>query len=165
MTTETLETPVSTSGYSFRLATPSDASAFASWAATNPQIDRKDLLAGMKANNPTVLTFVAEKNGVAIAFVPVYMAAVIAHLAFNPDAAADERKKALGVLHAGLEAFYIQYGITEIDVLTKPEYPVARWAKSKNFVADPRTLFRLDLNRECLKEAFEGESVNETISN
>src|SRR5579863_3692440 len=136
----------------FRLAEPSDAEAFSHWSAENPQIDRKDLLLGMKANNPTVLTFVAEKDGITVAFVPVFLSAMIAHLGFDPKARASEKMKALSVLKDGLMAFFVQFGIRELNTLSKSDYGIAKWAIANGFETDGRELFRLDLTREMGKE-------------
>lgn len=132
----------------FRLAEPADAEAFSKWARANSQIDPKDLAAGQKENNPTVLTFVAKKNGVPIVFAPVFLSAVLAHLVPNPDATSAEKKQAMQVLLDGAMAFFVQWGIREIQTLSKPEYGMAKWAMAHHFEQDPRSLFRLDLNRE-----------------
>jgi len=138
--------------WNFRLAQPEDAEAFSRWAASNPEIDPKDLRMGMAKNNPTVLTFVAEKDGVPVAFSPVYLSAVLAHLGFNPDARASEKLQALGVLKDGVMALMVQFGIREIQTLSKPKYGVAQWALEHGFEQDDRSLFRLDLNQEMAEE-------------
>jgi hypothetical protein len=135
-------------GWKFRLAHPDDAEEFARWTTENPQIDPKDAWSGLKRNNPTVLTFVAEKDGKAIAFAPIYLSAVLAHLAFNTDARASEKLQALDVLKDGTMAFLVQYGIREIQTMSEPEYGVAKWALAHGFEQDPRSLFRLDVNKE-----------------
>ena len=134
--------------WKFRLAEPADAEAFSVWASQNPQIDPKDLISGLKKTNPTVLTFAAEKDGVVVAFAPVFLSAVVAHLGFNPEARASEKLQALSVLKAGLEAFYVQYGIRSIETLSKPDYGVAKWAMKNNFELQHRNLFVLNLNKE-----------------
>lgn len=105
----------------------------------------------MHANNPTVLFFVAEKDGVPITFCPVYLAAMLAHMGFN--SAADEKDKLAGinVLRDGVAAFMLQFGIREIQTLTEPEYGLAKWALKHGFEMDPRKLFRLNLNREMVE--------------
>ena len=133
--------------WKFRLAEPKDAENFSRWAAQNAQIDSDDLLAGMKSNNPTVVFFVAEKDGDAVSFVPVFLTAMIAHLGFNPEASASERLKALDVLKDGLSAFYVQFGLRKIQTLTKPEYRLGEWAEAHGFERDPRELYTLDLNK------------------
>lgn len=135
------------SSWNFRLAVPEDAENFSRWAATNIQIDPSDLRAGMRANNPTVLWFVAEKDGVPMAFAPVYLSAVLAHLGFNPDTRAAEKLQALTVLKDGVSALMVQFGIREIQTLTKPGYGVAQWASKNGFDVDSRMLYRLDLNK------------------
>ena len=136
------------SEFTFRFAEPKDAEAFSRWTGQNEQIDQKDVQAASKAQNPTVLYFVAEKDGVPIAFAPVYLAAVLAHLGLNPAARVADRLQALEVLKDGVSAFMVQYGVREIQTLSLPEYGVAKWAASKGFDPDSRTLFRLDLNKE-----------------
>jgi hypothetical protein len=140
--------------WGFRLAEKRDAEAFAVWAANNPLIDQKDLIAGMKKTNPTVLTFVVEKDGTPVLFTPVYLSAVIAHLGFNPESRVSEKVKAMEVMKDGLAAFYIQYSLREIATLSKPDYGVAKWAMVNGFTQEPRNLFVLDLNRE-MTEAIE----------
>jgi hypothetical protein len=139
------------SDWKFRLAQPEDAEAFSHWATENPQIDPKDAWSGLKRNNPTVLTFVAEKDGKAVAFAPIYLSAVLAHLAFNPDARASEKMQALDVLMDGTMAFMVQMGIREIQTMSEPKYGVAKWALAHGFEQDPRSLFRLDINREMVQ--------------
>jgi hypothetical protein len=136
------------SDFTFRFAEPKDAKAFSEWTGQNEQIDPNDIQAASKAQNPTVLYFVAEKDGVPVAFAPVYLAAVLAHLGLNPDAKATDRLRALEVLKNGVSAFMVQYGIREIQTLSLPEYNVAKWAQSNGFEAASRTLFTLDLNKE-----------------
>jgi len=94
------------SGWKFRLAEPADAEAFAHWTTENPQIDPKDAWSGLNRTNPTVLTFVAEHDGKAVAFAPIYLSAVLAHLAFNPEARASEKMQALDVLKDEPWAFW-----------------------------------------------------------
>ena len=132
----------------FRQAKPEDAQSFAEWAAHNPQIDPKDLKAGTQKYNPTVLTFVAEKDGKAVAFAPVYMSAMLAHLGFDPASDGRDRLHSLQTLLDGLMAFYVQFGIRSITTLSKPEYPVAQWAMKHHFEKDGRDLFALNLNKE-----------------
>lgn len=137
--------------WQFRLAEPTDAEAVSKFVAENPQIDPKDVLNGMKKNQPTVLWFVAEDDGVVVAAAPVFLSAVLAHLAFNPDARASEKMQAMNVLKDGVTAFMVQFGIREIQTLSLPEYGVAKWAVGHGFEQDPRLLFRLDLNKEMVE--------------
>ena len=143
------------SDFTFRLATPADAEAFAKWAAENQEIDQADLRAGMKANSPTVVVFVVERDGVPVLFAPVYLAAVLAHLGFAPEARATDRLRALGVLKDGVSAFMVQFGVREVQTLSKPEYGIAKWATANGFDVDSRNLFRLDLNKEMEHAAQE----------
>ena len=137
--------------WSFRLAQPEDAQAFANWAAHNPQIDSADLEAGMAKTNPTVLTFVAEKDGVPVAFAPVYLTATLAHLAFSPEVEGMDRLRALNVLKDGVAAFMVQHGIMEIQTKTIEGYPVAQWALKHGFEIDGRQTLTLDLNHEMVE--------------
>ena len=134
--------------WNFRLAQPSDAAAFSDWIVANPQIDPKDVEAGAGKTNPTALIFVAEKDGVPVAFAPVYLSAVLAHLGLNTESRAADKLQALAVLKDGVMAFMVQYGIREIQTLSLPEYGVAKWALANGFEQDPRVLLRLDVNRE-----------------
>jgi hypothetical protein len=144
------------SEWKFTLAQPSHAEAFASWAAQNGHIDQADLIAGTKTANPTVLVFAVEKDGVAIAFAPVYLSATLAHLGFNPDAEGRDKLRAMQMLTDGVSAMMVQYGIREIITLSKPEYPVAAWAVKHDFVFEPRQLLKLDLNKLMASTVGEG---------
>jgi len=134
-------------GWNFRMAQPSDAEAFSRFVAENPQIDAQDVAAASKDKNPTVVYFVVEKDGVAVAFAPLYCSMTLAHLGLNPDARADDKMQALKMLIDGVSAFAVQYGVREITTLSKEEYPIARWAKRHGFDVDSRQLLRLDLNK------------------
>lgn len=134
--------------YTFRLAEPNDAPAFEAWIADNPQIDPKDLEAGMKRNNPTVLTFaVCDPSGKVILFAPVYAVMNLAYIAMNPEARASEKMQALATLLDGAAAFAVQFGVREINTLTRSDYGVAKWALAHGFEVDARELFRCDLNK------------------
>ena len=61
--------------WTWRLAEPADVPAFTKWLEANPQIDAKDIYVGLKKNNPTSVTMVAEKDGVAVAFACIASAA------------------------------------------------------------------------------------------
>lgn len=139
---------MSESKWNFRLAEPKDAEDFSRWAATNGQIDPKDLLSGMQKNNPTVQFFVVEKDGVPITFAPVYVAAMLAHLGINPDARGADVLKSLDVLTDGVMAFMVQFGVREINTLTKPAYGMAKWAARHGFEQDDRLVYRLDINKQ-----------------
>ncbi len=82
------------SEWSFRGAEPADAEAFAKWVEANPQIEPSDIDAAAKKNQPTVLYFTVEKDGVPIAFAPVYLQIALAHLGFNPDADGKDKLEA-----------------------------------------------------------------------
>lgn len=135
------------SEWAWRLAEPADAEAFSKWVGENSQIDDADKLAALKANNPTVLWFAVTKDGVVQAFAPVYLQAVAAHLGFNPDADGKDKLRALQMLMDGVSGFMVQYGIREIAVLSKEEYPIAQWALKHDFDLDSRQLLKLDLNK------------------
>lgn len=135
------------SEWNFRLAEPADAADFSKWIAENRHIDDADKLAATGAQNPTVLWFVAEKNGKPVGFAPVYLQATVPHLGFDPASDAEDRKAAMGVLMDGVSAFMIQYGVREITTLSKEKYPIARWALDHGFGQDSRQVFKLDLNQ------------------
>jgi hypothetical protein len=137
--------------WEFRLATAEDAPAFAEWVKWNLHIDPQDVKAGLKENNPTVIYFVATKDGKPVAFSPIYTAAIISHLGFDPFSEAEDRKKAMDVLHDGTMAFFVQFGIREIIALSDPKYGAAKYALKRGFEQDTRSVFRFDLNREMAK--------------
>jgi hypothetical protein len=131
----------------FREARPADANAFAEWVNGNPLIDPKDVTAAAKKNQPTVLYFVAEKDGIPVAFAPVYLQLAVAHMAFDPDAAGKDKLEAMQRLLNGTVAFAVQFGIREITTLSKEEYPVAKWAVKHGFEIEPRQLLKFDINK------------------
>lgn len=135
------------SEWAFRGAEPRDADAFAEWVETNPLIDPKDVTAAAKKNQPTVLYFVAEKDGVPIAFAPVYLQLAVAHMAFDPDADGRDKLEAMQRLLNGTVMFATQFGIREIVTLSEENYPVARWAIKHGFDVEPRQLLKFDLNK------------------
>lgn len=138
----------STGLWKFRFAEPADAEAFSRWAGMNPQVDEADLQAALRDKNPTVLFFAAEKDGVVQAFAPIYLQAVLPHLGFNPDTPDKDKLRSLQVLIDGVSALVVQYGVREIVTMSKPEYPIARWAVKHGFEVDERQQYKLDLNKE-----------------
>lgn len=137
-----------TAGWKFRLAGPEDAESFTTWTLANPQIDSKDVEAAQKEKNPTTLYFAVENPaGQVVTFAPVYMQMLLAHLVFNPDTSADDRKTAMQLGLNGLVSFAVEMGIREIGMLSKEVYPVARWATKHGFAVDPRQFFKFDINR------------------
>ena len=137
--------------WTWRLAEPADVPAFTEWLEANPQIDAKDIYAGLKKNNPTSVTLVAEKDGVAVAFAPLYVKMFLAHLGLDPEAAGKDKLRALQVLMDGAAAFAVQYGVREIGTLSKEEYPIAQWALKHGFDLESRQLLSWDLNKELAK--------------
>ena len=134
-----------------RLAEPADAEAFTNWTLSNPQIDPKDIEAAKKKNNPTVVYFAAENSdGKVIAFAPVYVQMILAHLVFDPAATGEERKQAMESMLQGGIAYAFELGIREIVTLSKEEYGVAKWAVKHGFELDSRQFFKLDI-RKSLK--------------
>jgi hypothetical protein len=144
-------------GWNFRLAEPADGPAFSKWAAENPQIEEKDLLATLKKNNPTVLFFTATKDGMPVSFAPVYCQLSVAHLAFNPEALAQDKLRALEVLIDGVDAFAVSMGIREVVTLSKPEYGVAQWAMKHGFDLEERQVFKRNINK-ILEQAQKEEA-------
>jgi hypothetical protein len=148
--------------WDFRLAEPADAPAFSKWAAENPQIEQKDLLAALKKNNPTCVFFTATKDGVPISFAPVYCQMAVAHLAFNPESDGKDKLKSLEVLIDGVSAFAVQHGVREIVTLSKEDYGIAQWAMKHDFDLEPRQLFKLDINKileQASKEDAKGKQL------
>jgi hypothetical protein len=135
------------SEWTFRLAEPADAEAFSKWTGENTQIDDADKLAATKKNNPTVLWFAVEKDGVVQVFAPFYLQMAMPHLGFNPEAEWRDRLQGMQTLIDGMSAFAVQYGIREITTLSKEAYPVAQWAVKHGFDLEPRQLLKLDLNK------------------
>lgn len=127
---------------SFRFAEARDSAEFSKWALENDKIPRKDILATLKDNNPTTVTFVIENEGVPVLFAPVYCLMNLAYLGFNPEAAAKDRLQALEALQAVLSSFAIKHGVHEITVQTSKDYPVAQWALKHEFNEEPRTTFK-----------------------
>ena len=140
------------SEWNCRFAEKTDAEAFSRWAAFNPFVDSKDALAGTGKNNPTVLHFVVEKDGVPIVDAPVFLSAVLAHLSLNPDADGKDKLRALNMLKDFVSAFMVQYGVRQIETMSKPEYAIAQWALNHGFEQDPRVLLKLDLNQELTED-------------
>jgi hypothetical protein len=135
--------------WEFRLAKPEDAEAFSRWAATNPHIEQKDLLAGMQKNNPTVLTFTVTKDEVPVIFAPVYLSATLAHLGLNPETEGTDKLRGLQMLLDGVAALMAQVGVREIITLSKKEYGVAKWALAHEFEQEERELFKFKIIKEA----------------
>lgn len=136
-------------GWLFRLAEVSDAEAFSKWAAENPNIDQKDLIACLKVNNPTVIFFVAvNPEGKAVAFAPLYLQMTMGYLGFNPESRASEKLRAMQVLIDGTTAFAVQFGIREITTMSREGYGVADWAVNHGFEFEPRQQLKLDINKQ-----------------
>jgi hypothetical protein len=141
-----------TQGWKFRLAEPSDAEAFTRWTLANPQIDQKDIEAAKKDNNPTVLFFAVENaDGKVIAFAPVYLQMIVAHLVFNPGADGKDYLNAMQMLLNGTAAFAVGLGIREIVTLSKEDYGVAKWAVKHGFEVEPRQTIKFDINKVLIK--------------
>jgi hypothetical protein len=136
----------------FRFATADDAESFARWAAGNRLIDRGDIKAATKEENPTTTYFVIESDGVPVLFVPSYLVQRIGYLGFNPEADKETREAAMELMLRVLKAFAIEHQIATIDVLTKSAYPVAEWARAHGFNPDARELFKLELNQKPQKQ-------------
>lgn len=132
--------------WTYRQARPADAPLFAEWVNSNPLIDPGDVQRTIHGNNPTCVFLVAEEDGVPVAFMPVYIPMHIAHLSFSPTARASQKIKALHGLHDFATALAVQFGIREMTVLTREDYPMAKFAKQIGFKRDNRQLFRFDIN-------------------
>jgi len=128
----------------FRLADEHDSQPFADWIGQSTQIPVEDVKASLKENNPTSVTLVIEDGqGKPILFAPTYCIAMLGFLGFNPDSGALERARALEVLRGTLQAFWKQFGVLEVAVLTKEDYPVAQWAAKHGFETETRQLMRM----------------------
>lgn len=128
----------------FRFANAEDAAPFAKWAAENPDIPTKDIAAALKENNPTATVLIVEDDeGRTILYVPIYCTVRIAYLGFNPAADARERISAMNKMLEAIKAFAANFGINQVDTLTKTGYPVAQWAEKHGFNPEDRELFEL----------------------
>jgi hypothetical protein len=158
--------PTITNPFTFRLCEPKDAENCAKWAAENPQIDASDLLAGTKKRNPTILFFAVENaDGVIVAYCPMYLQMTAPFLGFNPAASGDDRRRALRLLTDGISAMAVQYGIRELTVLSKADYPVAQFAVSElGFDLEPRQVLKLDLNKTLTIEENQGVAGEQLVS-
>lgn len=141
--------------WKFRGAEPADAEAFAQYVIDNPQIELQDIVGANKKNNPTVMYVVAEKDGVPVAFAPIYLQAALAHLAFNPDATGKDKLAAMQVLLNGTVSYALGLGVREITTLSKEAYPVAKWAMKHGFDLESRQVFKFDINSKVLAVAEE----------
>jgi hypothetical protein len=133
---------------SFRFPVPEDAPAFARWAAENPDIPEKDMLAGTKENNPTATALVVEEeledgSKVVRMFIPVYLTMRIAYLGFNPENTPKQTLQALDAMLPIVQGFARIWHINEVDTLTRSGLPMARWAGKHGFEAEDRELYTL----------------------
>lgn len=127
----------------FRFANPEDAEPFAAWATDHPDIPARDIKAAMKENNPTATILVIEDEGTPILYVPLYCSVRIAYLGFNPIADQRLRIAAMNTMRTAIMAFAANFGINQVDTLTKSGYAVAQWAEKHGFKAEDRQLFEL----------------------
>lgn len=128
-----------------RPAEPKDTVLFANWVAYNPDIPRKDVLSGLKQNNPTSCVEVVEIDGKPILFLPFYAVLNVAYFGFNPEATDLEKGKAMSAMLNAVKAFAAEYNIREIQGFSKREYLMAKWAVKKGFTEEPRQAFVLRL--------------------
>ena len=149
------------SEWRFRGAEPADAEAFAQYVIDNPQIELQDIVGANKKNNPTVMYVVAEKDGVPVAFAPIYLQVALAHLAFNPDVNGKDKLAAMQVLLNGTVSYALGLGVREITTLSKEEYPVAKWAMKHGFDLESRQVFKFDINSKVLAVA---EKENQCVA-
>jgi hypothetical protein len=126
----------------FRFANHDDAGPFTKWACENKDIPLRDIDSARKENNPTATVLVIETDeGVPILYAPGYCALMIAYLGFNPEATERQKIEAMSKMLEALKAFSANFGINEIEVLSRPEYSVAKWAIKHGFKQDERQLF------------------------
>ena len=64
----------------FRFAVPEDSEEFSRWVVKNRLVDRGDIKAATKEENPTTTYFVIERDGVPVLFVPSYLVQRIGYL-------------------------------------------------------------------------------------
>lgn len=137
-------------GLNFRWATAEDSADFARWAVQNKDIPIKDIKACKKEKNPTATVLVITLHEKPILFVPLYLVARIAFLGFNPESSAKERLAAMEMMLVAIKAFAANWGITEINTLTKSTYDVAKWASRHGFKPEDRELFALSITDEMV---------------
>jgi len=133
-----------------RIAAEKDAEPFANWIAASTQIPVEDVKASLKENNPTSVTLVIEdERGKVILAAPTYAVAMLGFIIFNPETTDLERGKGLAAIKKAAQAFWAMHGVTEIDTLTREDYPVAQWAMRHGFELESRTLLRLTYKKSA----------------
>ena len=136
MTTETINP-----AYTLRLAIPQDAKEFAGITIADlaaRRVDMREVIAAKKATNPTVLTFVIEKDGVPVLFAPIYLVAMLAHMGFAPESSHSDRKEAMRALLDGVSAFMAENGVQELGALCPEGHPVKAWGVANGYTAEDR---------------------------
>src|SRR5580765_945291 len=133
----------------FRFANPEDAESFSKWACDNADIPARDIESAKKENNPTSTVLVIETDdGEPILYVPAYCAIKLAYLGFNPEANERQRIEAMNLMLTALKGFAANFGIKEIETLSRREYIVAKWAEKHGFKAEDRQLFTAKVSVE-----------------
>lgn len=141
------ETEFKKGEWTYRIATPEDAPAFAEWVQANPQINPKDIQRTMKGNNPTTIFLVACCDGQPVVFAPMYAQMHLAGLVFSPAAEGKQKLKALRGLLDFAMGIAVQFGVREITTLTRESYAMGKFAQHVGFEKDARELFCLDINK------------------
>ena len=140
---------LSEKGYTIRFAEKEDSAAFVKWAMENPRIDRGDISDSLKANNPTCVVIVVERDGVPVLFAPAYCTLTLAYLGWTPEREdTRERLEALEVMKRAMIGFSQIHGIREINTMTTADQMVAQWAERHEFKPEPRQLYRFKLKEE-----------------
>ena len=151
-----METDAITAPYALRLAIPQDAKAFADITAADilaRRVDMREVVAAKKATNPTVLTFVVEKDGVPVVFAPIYLVAQLAHMGFAPESSYSDRKEAMKALLNGVSAFMAENGVMELGALCPEGHPVKAWGIANGYTADDRVYLSYKTKAVALEPA------------
>jgi hypothetical protein len=128
----------------FRLADEQDSEPFSNWIAASTQIPVQDVEDSLKEYNPTSITLVIQDSaGKVILFAPTFAVARLAFIGFNPEASPLERARGLSCILGATQEFWKTHGVTEIDTLTKTDYPIAEWAIRHGFQLENRQILRL----------------------
>lgn len=117
-----------------RITTPADAAEFAAWVVSNPDIPAADIEAAAQA---VTLTVAAEVDGRAELFIPLIFSPdkpqlTVGFLGFRPGQTHRVKANALKVMLEGVRRLRDHFGC-EVRVVTKPEYPMGKWAIKHGF--------------------------------
>ena len=137
-----------TNGWKFRLAEARDSADFVQWTIANPLIDQKDVQAAKKKNNPTAMYFAVENaEGKIIGFVPIYLQILLAHLVFNPESTAAERKQGMAVGMEGLIHFAAGQSFAGNRDDEQSRIPSRKVGAGEWFDLEERQLLKFNINK------------------